>query len=297
MRIPFSSAFRSVAYDVNASAGRLSDAQQLVGSGKRIDRPSDDPAGSSSAIMDHAALGSIEGYSQTNNSATSRLSVMDTTLSDVINLVTSAQTTVAGARGSTQTQQSRDAAALKLQGISDSLFADFNAQFHGTYLFSGTKATTAPFNNTGGTVSAYQGNTSTASVDLGRGPAAPISFDGSAIAQGSDATDIFATLANVITAIKAGDSTGMSNGLDALGRMLDRATHAQSQVGAALSTLEDAKSKLTQDRLNITTQLSGTEDADMAAAITTMSQSETAYKAALGALGRIGSVSLMDYLR
>ena len=32
------------------------------------------------------------------------------------------------------------------------VFADFNAQFHGTYLFSGTKATTAPFNNAGGAV-------------------------------------------------------------------------------------------------------------------------------------------------
>jgi flagellin-like hook-associated protein FlgL len=35
----------------------------------------------------------------------------------------------------------------------------------------------------------------------------------------------------------------------------------------------------------------------MAEAITTMSQADTAYRAALAAFGRIGSFSLMDYLK
>src|SRR5262249_45946509 len=133
----------------------------------------------------------------------------------------------------------------------------------------------------------YQGNTSTASVDIGRGPAVPISFDGSAIAQGSDTADVFATLSSVITAVKAGTATGMGQGLDALGRAFDRATNAQSQVGAALDTLDGAKNKVTNERLDVNTQLSATEDADMAQSITRMSQTETAYRAALAALGRI----------
>src|SRR5579862_771281 len=193
MGIPFSAAFRDTAYDVSVSASQLADAQRLVASGKRIDKPSDDPSGAASAVTDHASLNTLDGYTQTNNSATSRLSVIDTTLSDVINQVSAAQTAVAGAKGSTVTQAQRDASALTLQGISDSLLSDFNAQFRGTYLFGGTKSTTPPYTQNSGTVSAYQGNTSTAQVNIGRGPAVPISFDSSAITQGSDSADIFST--------------------------------------------------------------------------------------------------------
>src|SRR5262249_4172333 len=155
-RIPFSSAFRQTAYDVNVAGGELADAQRIVASGRRIDRPSDDPAGASSAVTDHASLGTLDGYTQTTNSATSRLAVTDTSLTDVTNQISAAQTAVASAKGSTATQAQRDAAAMQLQGISDSLVADFNAKFRGTYVFAGTKSTTQPYTQNGGIVSAYQ---------------------------------------------------------------------------------------------------------------------------------------------
>jgi flagellar hook-associated protein 3 FlgL len=297
MRVTFSEMYRNSAADTNAAAEQLADAQRQVSSGKRITKPSDDPAGSSLAVSGHAAISSIDAYTQTADSTTSRLTVADTMLSDIINKISAAQTAAASARGSATSQSQRDAAALNLQSISEALVGDFNAQFHGTYLFSGSKGTTAPYNSVNGVVSSYQGNSTTVSVDLGQGRTAPTSFDGSAIAQGSDSSDIFSVMSNLVTAAKAGDSTGLQTGLDALDRAFGRATSTQTQVGNNLAAMDDVRLRLSNDRLNAKNQLTSTEDANMAAAITTMSQADTAYRAALAAFGRIGTVSLMDYLK
>ena len=295
MRITFSQSYRDAQSDTNLAAEALAAAQRQVSSGHRINKPSDDPAGMNVAIADHAAVGTLDAYTKTADSTTSRLTVADSMLSDIIDKITAAQSAAVSAQGSQATQGQRDAAAAALQGISDALFGDFNAQFHGTYLFSGSKSTTAPY-QTG--VSGYQGNTTPVSVDLGQGRTAQMSFDGSAIAQGGDpAGDIFTVLSNLVTAAKAGNSTDLGQGLDALGRALDRASLAQTQVGTTFGLLDDARARISTERLGLNAELSTTEDADMASAITNMTQADTSYRAALAAFGRIGSVSLMDYLK
>ena len=298
MRVTFTASFRNATDDIARSAEQLTASQEQVSSGKRILKPSDDPAGTLAAISDRTTLGVLSLSTNSADAATSKLTVTDSTLTDMINKITAAQTTVASARGSTATQSTRDAAASDLQGISDALLSDFNAQFRGSYLFAGSQAQTAPFAvGPGGAVSAYQGDSTSVQLDVGQGRTAPISFDGGAIAQGSDAADIFSTLSSLVTAIKAGDQAGMSQGTAALDRALDRATQAQTQVGLNMSSLDDVRAQLTTANLDTSARLSKTEDADLATAITQMTEDETGYRAALNAVSRIGSFSLMDYLK
>jgi flagellar hook-associated protein 3 FlgL len=297
VRVTFSASFRDASTEINRTADQLAAAQRQVSSGLRISKPSDDPAGASAAIADHAALGALDAYTQTADAATSRLTVVDSALTDIVNKITAAQTAAISAQGSSQSQSQRDAAAANLRAVSDALAADFNAQFHGVYLFGGSLATTPPYINTAGTISSYQGNATAASVEIDRGRLLQISFDGGLIAQGGDPADVFTVLSDLVTAVQAGDSSGIGQGLDALGRAFDRATFAQTQVGTSLAALDDGRASLSASRLATSADLSKTEDADMASAIMRMSQADTAYRAALGAFSRIGSVSLMDYLK
>jgi flagellar hook-associated protein 3 FlgL len=297
VRVTFSTSFRDGAIEINRASEQLAAAQHTVSSGRRIATPSDDPAGTSAAITDHAVLGSLDASIQTADAAASRLTITDSTLSDIVSKIIAAQTAALSARGSVQTQNQRNAAAADLQGISDALLGDLNTRFHGVYLFGGTLAITAPYTQSGGTISAYQGNAATTSVDVGEGRLLATSVDGGSIAQGSDTTDIFTVLSNLVVAVKAGDNAGIGVGLDALERALNRATSVQTQIGTGLNALDDARARLSVARLDTSRRLSKTEDADMTVAITQMTEAETAYRAALGAFSRIANMSLMDYLR
>jgi flagellar hook-associated protein 3 FlgL len=297
VRVTFNQSYADAANEVNLVSARLAEAERQVSSGRRIDAPSDDPAGASAVITDRGALSQLDAYTQTADAATSRLTVIDTTLSDIVDKITAAQSAALSARGSEKTQSERDAAAADLQGIVDALLSDFNAQFHGVYLFSGSASTTSPYVKTAGVISSYQGNAATAAVDVGTSRSTQVTFDGGQISQGSDSADVFVVLANLISSVKSGDNAGIGQGLDALGRAFDRATSAQTQAGTGLKALDDARAQLSRLRLDTSTQISKLEDVNMASAITQMTEADTSYRAALAALGKIASVSLMDYLK
>jgi len=297
VRVTFGQSYIDTAVAVNAASERLAATEQQVSSGRRIDAPSDDPAGTSAVITERASLSQLDAYTQTADAATSRLTVIDTTLTDIIDKITAAQSAALSARGSAKTQSERDAAATDLQGIVDALVSDFNAQFHGVYLFSGSATTTSPFVKSGAVVSSYQGNSSISAVDIATNRSTGVTVDGGQISQGGDTSDVFTVLASLTAAVRSGDDAGIGQGIDALGRALDRATFAQTQVGTGLKALDDARAQLSRLRIDTASRISKIEDVNMASAISQMTQADTSYRAALAAFSKIGSLSLMDYLK
>jgi flagellin-like hook-associated protein FlgL len=64
-----------------------------------------------------------------------------------------------------------------------------------------------------------------------------------------------------------------------------------------LRTIEEDRSRLSEAARSAKAQISTLEDANMAEAISGMTEAETAYRAALGATAKLHNLSLMDYLK
>jgi flagellar hook-associated protein 3 FlgL len=292
MRVTFSSFFRNGLEDINRAAEEMARSQREVSSLKRVQVPSDDPSAMSTVISERSAMRGYDQYVEATDSADSRLRVIDSTLSDVIKNLTSAQTTVAAAHNSFLTTQQREAYALQLEGIRDAVLTDVTAQFRGTYLFSGTAALTTPYvKDAAGIVQSYQGDNGRMSIDIDRGRAVDATIDGSTFVG-----DLFDTFENLLQAVRNGDGAGMDAGLVGLAAAFDRTTNAQSRVGNELSTLEDHKMRLGDMRRAADSRRSELEDANLAEAITKMQQADAAHRAALGAVSTGSRLSLLDYL-
>jgi len=298
MRVTFNAQNRNSTAGLEGSATRLLEFQRQVSTGKRIEKPSDDPSATLGSIGEHAETAAIDQYARATDSVASRLSVIDTVLSDLITQIERGQVSAASARGSTKTQLQRDAAATDLEGIRDTIFSDMNTAFNGTYVFSGSASTVAPYTRVGaGPISAYAGSTSEMVVDIDQQRAVKIAFNGQLVTQGTDPQDIFVEFDNLIAAVRAGNDAGIDAGMTALERMFDRVSTSQGRVGADLRTIDEQKVRLSELRRASTKRLSALEDTNMAAAITGMAQADAAYKAALGAVSSVTRMSLMDYLR
>jgi flagellar hook-associated protein 3 FlgL len=297
MRITFQSQYRDASAAINEASSQLVKIQTEVSTGYRVNKPSDDPSASASAINERAQMSMVEQYSRAANNMASRLNVTDTVLSHIIEKFTAASSAVMSAQGSETTVSQREASAQKLEGIRASLISDFNTTFHGTYIFAGAAATTKPFvEGMGGTVAPYAGSTNEVQVDVGQDRAVVVGFDGDEIARGADVDDIFAALEDVIAAVRAGDATGMATGADAIKRAFERASTAQTRVGTGLNAISTEKARLDEMKMATTKRLSSLEDADMVDAVSSMRRAEAAYQAALGAVGTANRVSLMDFL-
>jgi len=296
MRVTFQTQYKNGVDNIERAGTRLVEFQRQVSSGKRIERVSDDPTGAASALAERNQLAQIDQYQQTGDSAYSRLTILDTVMSDIVTKLTSVQSSATSALGSTAGVAQRTAAAQQIAGLKAALLDDFNASFQGNYVLAGTKSTTKPFVSTNGVVAPYAGSATEVFTDVGEGRTVAIGFDGGAIAQGSAATDLFTTLDNLVTAINNGDNTAINQGISDVNDAFSRVTTAQSRVGSAMSMLEAEKSRLGSAKVASQSRLSQLEDANMVDAISGMQQADTAYKAALAAMSAAGKLSLMDYL-
>jgi flagellar hook-associated protein 3 FlgL len=254
MRMTFS-AIQGSLDAVNQAAAQFAGAQREVASGKRVQRPSDDPTDMQRAIQDQST----------------------------------------GARGTTVDQTWRNGASATLASLRDALVADLNTQFRGTSLFAGSEAQSVAYAKVSG-VWTYQGDTVPVSADVGRGSAVRLAYDGQAIAQGSDATNLFTEFDALVAAVQTGDNAAIGVGIDALTRAFQRTIQAQSQVGIDEKSTGDGQEQLVSLRLAGMTRLKADQDANMAEAITKMTQAQIAYQSALAAVGKTSKLSLLDYL-
>ena len=297
MRMTAASIYRDSIAAMERTSQRLLEFQEQVQTGKRINRPSDDPDGLSAAIGERAEVAAIEQYTRTGDSVTSRLTVLDTALDDIINRLTLAQSTIVGAQGTQKSASEREAAARTLDGIKQALLADLNTSYRGAYAFAGADSIDPPFVMAGNVVSPYQGSTQEVAVDLDQTHSATIGIDGSLISQGNAASDVFAVLDGAMAAALNGDAAALGQALTDIGAAFDRATLVQTRIGTTLGAMDSLQGALTDRRLATKARIAKLEDADLASAITGMTQADAAYRASLSATSRITQLSLMDYLK
>jgi flagellar hook-associated protein 3 FlgL len=201
MRVTFRTAYGGHEY-LETTAGQVARARQQVMSGKRVEKASDDPAAMQRSVEGRGEIRTLETYARTGDSALAKLTALDTTLSAVVDKLTQAKVAALSARGSVVTPAQREAAALTLEGLRDSLVADLNTSFRGAYVFGGSQVTTAPYARVAGSWT-YQGDATPVSVDIGPGQTVDVALDGQALAQGADATNILNELETLIVAVRA----------------------------------------------------------------------------------------------
>jgi flagellar hook-associated protein 3 FlgL len=297
MRVTFGAIQRQANEGITRASEQMVKFQRQVSTGKRVERPSDDPSAASIAVSERASVDSFAQFTAAADGAESKLRVADSVLSDLLDKLTAARSVVMSVRGSTATDAQREASADELRSLREAVLEDLNTAFRGTFLFGGAAGDTKPFSVTAGVVDPYAGSTQEVEVDIDRGRSVAVAFDGSAISQGADVADVFAAFDQAAAAAVAADSTALGDAFDAMGRAFDRATRAQSSVGASLRAVADHKLRLADSSRASSARLSTLEDANMVQAISGMNQAEVTYEAALGAAARSSQVSLFDYLK
>jgi flagellar hook-associated protein 3 FlgL len=297
LRVTFNTLFRNSLRDVQRTGAEFARAQQQVSSGKRLQQASDDPSAAATGLRERNEIRSVDRYREANDSVDSRLHVVDSVLTDVIKSVTTAQTRGASGRSTILTAEQREAIALEIEGVKEAIYTAVNTSYRGIYLFAGADNTAAPYTRAGATVSAYQGDADIVHVDVSRTSSAAVTVDGGSLMQGSASSDLFQSLDALAAAVRAGDMTAIDSGLTELEQAFNRATSAQSRVGATLSALPAEKARLDQLRRASDSRRSQAEEISLAEAISEMSRADQAQKVAIAAAGTSQKASLMDYLR
>ena len=162
-------------YDQNIRAimdnqSGLADTQQQLSTGKKINRPSDDPVGSAKVLRMTEELASLQQYQRNNDLVTGSLEQQETILDNITNSVNRARMLTIQAGDGALSDADRKALASEIGQIKDEVFDLMNSQnAEGDYYFSGYQSESQPFVlNAGGAGNAYtyQGDSGSNEVQL-----------------------------------------------------------------------------------------------------------------------------------
>nr|MBN2276233.1 flagellar hook-associated protein FlgL [candidate division Zixibacteria bacterium] len=126
-----------VVYNLSRSLSQYMKLQSRMSSGRRLEKPSDDPVGTQKDLRYRKTLTEIAQYQRNISSGLSLLSGYDNTLGDLKNIVSSANEVAVSLANDTYDATARNAAANEIKELIDQMLSLANNQVDGRYVFSG----------------------------------------------------------------------------------------------------------------------------------------------------------------
>jgi len=284
---------------VNRNLTSISKLQDQLTSGKALTRPSDSPTGTNSSMQLRSALAANSQYARNMTDGTTWLSTADTTLQSMVTQTQTVRDLTTRAMNGTMSDDDRQAIALQIDQLRQSLLGSANTQLEGLPLFGGATSGTTAY-DTDGTYVGRGGTATDPVVPNNRriSDAGTVRVDVTGAEAFGDQTqgdDLFAVIAKISDAA-TNDPSALGTQLAALDTALGRMTSALAGVGARMNRLEAAQSVNTDQQLTLKAQQSSVEDVDMAQSISDLTLHQTSYQAALAVASKSLQTSLVDYL-
>lgn len=297
MRITENIKFSNIQFNIRQSTERYFNANERVISGKKINRPSDDPAGAHEVLRLKSLESSAKQYGRNMNRAINVLQTTESLLENVNNRIVRAKELAVRESTGTENSESREMAAIEVSGILDEVLSIANTRIDGKYIFSGFKTASQPF-DPADPAYAYNGDGGLIEIAVDENRQIPVNLTGDILFKGSGGgVDILSELDALKTALENNDIPAITSAIDTMEAAMDQVSRGRVEAGTRLSEIEVKKGYLESFKLNLLSRISTIEDVDIAEAITDLTRMQHAYTATLGASSRFMQVSLMDFLR
>jgi flagellar hook-associated protein 3 FlgL len=272
---------------------RLSRLQEQLSSGKQISRPSDSPAAAGSALQVRSEIRGTQQHSRNADNGLGWLATADSALTTSLDQVRRVrELTLQGmSSGTAGSPAAREALAVEIDNIRESLISTANTRYADRPVFGSTTAGGVAYAPDG----SYVGELEPVLRTVAPGVQVRVDADGPATF-GTGNAQLFTVLADISQTLRTDPST-LGAGLGRLDTAMQTLQTRLSDVGARYNRLAQMRQTAEDRLLTLRTQLSDVEDIDLPETIMHLQLQETAYQAALGATARAVQPSLMDFLR
>ncbi|WP_159885435.1 flagellar hook-associated protein FlgL [Paenibacillus puerhi] len=281
--------------NLNSNLKRMDNLQNQLATGRRINKPSDDPVGISFSLRYRSELAANDQYQRNVDTAVSWLDYSDTMLDQVGTVLHRArELAVQGANG-TNSDESMKAMKIEIDQLADQMLTIANSNFNGKYVFNGQKTDVKPYQDltTAPSADIHQGPIQ---FEIGLGVKLTINKTGTEVF-GAGEDSIFKVLTDMSAALDGKNYEGVQKSLGLLDSRIDKLLGIRADVGAKTNRIQLAEDRLKDIDTNLQSLQSKTEDADMSSVITRLKMDENVYQASLSAGTKLIQPSLVDFLR
>ena len=295
MRVSNRSTYQGIQLNLMDIAGQLKSLNEQISSGKRINRPSDDPIGITQALGLTNMLSKIGQYQKNIQFGESWVNATESSLQDISNLIVRGKEIANQMATGTYSADQRANAASEVQTLLDQLKGLGNTQLNGRYLFSGYQEQSPAYDQNYN----YLGDTKDIEVPIGESVQMKINLTGDAVfgPDGDPNNNLFQIMTGLRDALQNNDTSGVQSGLEKLNSFQPKIESDLADVGSWLNRMENSNNMLSDLQQNHTQRLADVEDTDIVTATTDLTAEQSAYQAALYSAAQITKLSLVDFLK
>jgi flagellar hook-associated protein 3 FlgL len=286
--------------DLQRSLARGQKLQSQISSGKLLSRPSDSPTGTVTSLQLRGEVRATQQYARNADDGLGWLGTIQDKLGDASSTIIRVRDLTVQALNSANNDQSREALAVEIDNIRQSMLSEANTRYLNRPVFGGsTPGSVAYADATDGSGDiVFAGNKNQTARTVGANAQVRIEISGpEAFGEPGTDTELFGVLKKLSADIRSGDSASLDQSLQNLDSAHDLLKSALSDVGARYNRIEQMKQSADDHLLSVTSQLSDIEDVDLPKAIMELQIQQTSYQAALAATAKVIQPSLIDFLR
>lgn len=276
---------------------QLSQADQQITSGRTINQPSDNPAGTAALILNHAAQDQTDTFQVNVSDLQDRLQTADSALSSAVTAINQAISLGVEAGSSDLSDTDREDIANQLTGIQQQLVSIANTSYSGTYLFGGSLVETQPFTLNSSSTSGvtYNGNDSTVTAEINSGDSVATNVPGDQLFLNPSGS-LLGAIQQLITAIQ--NNSGIGAASTTLGTAATVFNGQRVTYGSTLTQLQSTGNFLTAEQTQLATQENNVDAADLAKASSNFSQASVAYQSLIEAESNVLNLpNLLTFLQ
>lgn len=292
--------------NLNRNARSMNNTQLQLSTGRKVNKPSDDPVAMTYSLRYRTELNANDQYRSNVDSALSWLDYNDTAVGQVGDIIKRLKDLTIQASNSTNPQDALTGIQTEVEQLKEQLIDIGNSKLNGKYIFNGQTYDKKPYdfpknaNHLSDTSEADKVKTDPGTVNfiVGESVQLPISVTGDSIFGASGDDDhLFMMIDRLTGALSTSDFDTISDQLDKLDTRMDKVLTVRAEIGAKTNRVELMAGRLEDMGINLTDLQSKAEDADYEKLIIQSKIQESIYNASLSVGAKIISTSLVDFMR
>ncbi|NBM54344.1 flagellar hook-associated protein FlgL [Proteus vulgaris] len=314
MRLSSNQIFSQRVDNITSSQSKWMTEGNKISSGRRVEKPSDDPMAASQAVMVKQSESRNQQYATARGFAKNSMSLQMSLASQMVNITTKIQETlVAAGNDATLSDEDRSSLADQLQGLKDQLVGIGNTKDGvGRYIFAGFQSDKPPFVADATGKITYQGGDKQITQKVDSNIEMVTNFTGIETLQSSGskgtAPDIFEALDGAITALREpltgkpqADRDAALEKIDAANRVnratLNNISSVEAKLGLQLQEIDNLDDLGADTSLRNAKRLSELRDLDWTQAISDYYQEESVLQASYKVFNDMKDMSMFKMYR
>lgn len=297
--------------NMNRNMLLLDKRQTQAATGKKFQRPHDDPIGVAKSLKMSVDINELEQFKNTVDDASAWLGTTELAIDNVQKALQRLRELTVQASNGILTPEDTAKISSEVNEIKDFVIGVGNTAYAGRYIFSGKKTNEALFNENG----EYQVNliddTDPTVVDdkmqfaVGIGEIIAINTLGFEIFESTspntattgNQAGMIQMIENIEADLIAGDTSSLTNRIAEIDDFINTIVTVRAGIGAKVNRLDSIRDRINDDNVNLRDLQSKIEDADMSEVYMKLAQEEYVYRSSLSVGAKIIQPTLIDFLR